>query len=266
MMPTFKTSRRGYTLIEITLVVSIIVVLVALTISAGSAILAKAQREKTEGTLRVLDQAMAEWSQVKERQMTYGLPGLPFDARFYDITAPLTTSIDFSGAYENGSTYSESDLLEGLNGNVLERGAGVMPSVMAHLAIVPQSKSLLGAIDPSLSKPRQLHIDGDAIQTMLIVDAWMGPVLAILPGRVWIPAVDQGTETIKDTDGTIRTIEEVVMGACVNGRPYFVSSGPDRRFGHLEYTDTGSGESPPSGSDRYQQTADNLYSYEVLRW
>ena len=58
---------------------------------------------------------------------------------------------------------------------------------------------------------------------------------------------------ILDADGTIRTSIETKLGICRNGKPLFVSAGPDGDIGCL---DCAGGNSP-----RFEATLDNIYSY-----
>ena len=58
---------------------------------------------------------------------------------------------------------------------------------------------------------------------------------------------------IRDSDGTIRTVEELRYGICRNQRPLLVSAGPDARFGNLL--------ADPSDQD-FADAQANTYPYE----
>src|SRR5687768_4208415 len=74
---TSPNSHRGFTLIEMMVVIGIIVMLVGLTIAVGTSIHAKAEVSQTEHMLTTLDQALREWELTAERQISYGTNGDP---------------------------------------------------------------------------------------------------------------------------------------------------------------------------------------------
>ena len=58
-----RTARRspGFTLIELVVVISIILLLVGLTMSVGLAVRSKSETRQTENVLILLDQAVKQW-------------------------------------------------------------------------------------------------------------------------------------------------------------------------------------------------------------
>ena len=113
----------------------------------------------------------------------------------------------------------------------------------------------------------------------ILNDAWGRPIVPVFAGREWYTRgtaasgvndveVDDTTNTsLKDTDGTIRTFEERAFGPAKGERIYFMSTGPDGRYGWVNFTHPTSTSFTPDAEDvRYRRTEDNLYSYEVRQW
>ena len=104
----------------------------------------------------------------------------------------------------------------------------------------------------------------------MVVDAWGNPLLVVLPGRSWSDRGDGaafGNQKRQDEDQTIRTKEEQMLGSALQNRAYFVSAGPDGKFGNLRNDKRlVDGYVPDPDDDGYKEALDNIYSYEVRTW
>jgi hypothetical protein len=87
----------------------------------------------------------------------------------------------------------------------------------------------------------------------------------VLPGRERVDKDDVEEDVLFDLDNTVRTKAERMLGSALARHAYFVSAGPDGKFGSFEY-DSDEHDVASDEYTRYQQTLDNLYSYEVQRW
>ena len=89
---------RGFTLIELVVVIAIILLLLGLTLSAGLAIRKQSEVRETENILRLLDTAMQEWQRIAERPLSWGEDDTPIIGIRYDLQGkigafPLTPEI-----------------------------------------------------------------------------------------------------------------------------------------------------------------------------
>jgi len=74
-----KGVRRGFTLLEIVVVISLILFLVGLTLSVGVTVIERSEITQTENTMRLLDMALQEWEIAADRKLSWG------DGPIYDL-------------------------------------------------------------------------------------------------------------------------------------------------------------------------------------
>ena len=77
IMPSTRQRRRGFTLIEMVIVVGIIVLLAALTITVGSGLRQRGEIGETESRMKIISMALETWETARERTVTYGIDGEP---------------------------------------------------------------------------------------------------------------------------------------------------------------------------------------------
>ena len=80
-----RAARHGFTLVEMVVVISIIVMLVGLTVGVAVILSRKSEERETESILKLLDLAMTEWETASERTLTFGINDQPFVGAVYDI-------------------------------------------------------------------------------------------------------------------------------------------------------------------------------------
>lgn len=196
-----STYRRAFTLVEMTIVIGIIVLLAALTLAVSVAVVEGAEVRQTKSTIRLLDEAIHEWEAMADRQVTYGIPNQP-PGSSYEIQMPDPHDHDLA-------LLRTSELL-----TIISRSAPI--------------KQILSNINADFVEQYQDPYD-PTITRMRLRDAWGEPIVAVFPGRKWVP----GDTYFKDADGTIRTPLEEICGGAANRQICFVSAGPDGRFGNL---------------------------------
>jgi type II secretory pathway pseudopilin PulG len=240
MTPMTTDSTRGFTLVETLVTVGVLVFLVGLVLSVGSAVAERSARLRTETSLRLLDQALAEWETSARRQLSWWNYANPDDDPAHKDLADI-----------------HGDTPESL----------IITEMLDLMLRVPSAAQIIGQIEPGLiytyrrgtHPPWIMQEPGGAAQqdarfdgSITVLDAWGVPIYATHPGRTWIPA--DAAYGAADADGTIHTYNEMRYGVARNRAVRFVSAGPDGDFGWVSY--------PPGTPDR-EAVADNLFSYPL---
>ena len=189
--------RHGFTLVEMTIVIGIVVLLAGLTMAVSVSIIQGSEVRQTELAIELLDTAMREWEVQSDRKISYGIDDIPEDGMFYEIQRD-----DFDPAQVTGELLT-----------IISRSTSI--------------KEILARIDT------EFLIYDSRIQHLQIRDAWGQPIIAIFPGRNWV-AGDEDDEILRDLDGTIRTLTELQCGLTSNRQICFVSAGPDSELGLLD--------------------------------
>lgn len=248
------SGRRGFTLVEMLVAVGIIAILVALTVTVSTALARRGEVTRTETTIRLLDTALSEWETRSERTLSWG----PFMANG-DVH-------DMYAGEPHALTVTEILRVIMRAPPVRELVARIDPEFLTELdpaqppvwvtAVSPDDP------DPAAGQLATLFASGlpnpdGTVRTMngqrAVLDAWGTPIRAVHPGGTWF-ASDGANGSLRDEDGTVRTVPEFLYGIARSRRVVFVSAGPDRRFGRLDGTD----------EDR-RQAEDNILSYEVMK-
>ena len=192
-----RTARRSpaFTLIELVVVISIILLLVGLTMSVGLAVRSQSETRQTENVLILLDQAVKQWQIAADRQLSWGVSGT---GPAYDIDA------------DRDADEQLEDLLRRIRTNRAAR-------------------DILAQIDNDFLQQEK---DND-VTFLKLVDPWGSPVYLIHPGRVSDPVNFGDVPDDADIDGTVRTDHENEFGIALNRALLFLSAGPDGEFGDL---------------------------------
>ena len=239
--------RRAFSLIEMMVVITIILILAALTLGISNSVLRGSEIRRTRDALSLLTLALDEWELEMGRSMTSGL-----------VDVGLRYDIDDASAVANGADFmsqvSEGDMVDGLHDRMVDAVNLMMQSEAAA--------SILTRVNPDLIS-RHVHPPGTA-EDWHIRDAWDNPMGLVLPGEPWkgSPWEVSGNTFVIDAsgDGTIWDQGEDGLGSCVNRKPYWVSAGPDETFG-FRYE---SRDGDAVDEDRFEAALDNLYSYDVF--
>jgi prepilin-type N-terminal cleavage/methylation domain-containing protein len=223
---------RGFTLVEMMVVIGIIVLLAGLTLTVVSTLTAKAETGAAENTLKLLDMALTEWEEAASRQITFGDPSAT-------LPGGQTPVYDLDSTQYATSDDSQQELL-------MSRTIGI-------ISANPAANELLAKIDADYVS----RVDETAPATgtrMKLVDPWGKSYRVVFPGR----RIQSSIEPAQDDDGTIRTDVEKLLGICVQSKIAFVSAGPDGDFGDLDLA----GPATPSPTPA---AADNIYSYNLKK-
>lgn len=216
--------RRGFSLLELTIVIGIIVLLAALVLAVGTGLLTQSDARETRAGMELLQTSIDEWEQSTGRSFTYGTDGQPVSSARYDI---------------------QENLADGL---ILEQLLSEN-----YLGGAEGSRTILARIDRNLLRVRP----GTNPPRTQMVDTWENPIVVVFPGRLLRPgSLDAGPDSqIAKLDGTIVTDQEKRLGICRNRRLLLVSAGPDGLLGDFTASAT---------SAARKASEDNIYSYEPL--
>lgn len=234
MMHTINTSnqRRGFTLIEVLIVIGLIVLLTGLTVTVSTSVMTRADIRQTELTLQLLDHAMAEWEASAERKLTWNNDSSP------------------------GSVMSAHDVHRATS------EVFIISEMLDVISRTQATQSILASIDPDLiyryesgvypqwvqTYNQQVELDTRFVGSLTVLDAWGTPIYATHPGNRDLDG------SIDDPDGTVRTWNENYYGPARNQRICFVSAGPDRQFGSFRADAT---------EADIEFRADNIFSYPI---
>jgi prepilin-type N-terminal cleavage/methylation domain-containing protein len=223
---------RGFTLVEMVIVIGVIVLLAALTLSVSVAVVQGSEVRQTENTIRLLTAALQEWEAQADRKITYGIYDQPYgQGEQYEIHQPV-----YSGDLDQ--FLDESHVATRWLFSIISRPSSV--------------KQILAQVDPEFVVQDTVTDNiGNEFDTFVFSDAWGKPIIAVFPGRTWADGFDPVLD--RDQDGTLRTPIEKVCGVTTNRQICFVSGGPDGSYGDL---------TAPPDTDDHEQAEDNLYSYE----
>ncbi len=233
---------RGFSLVEMTVVIGIVVLLAGLTLSAGTAVVRNAEQRSTATALALLDTAVREWELQADRKLRW-----------------------WQQYYDDPSSSAGSDV------SSLTREVLILTEILEAIKHTETAQQILGQIDPELvyqyrdatapwlDEPMEMfQVNNRFIGGLTILDAWGTPIYATHPGSLWMsdPPVSF-LDWERDPDGTIRTYNEEHYGIAPNRRIVFVSAGPDQRFGlPTEF-------SAPDEQQIRAARLDNIYSIPV---
>ena len=196
-----RTARRSpaFTLIELVVVISIILLLVGLTMSVGLAVRSQSETRQTENVLILLDQAVKQWQIAADRQLSWGTENLPFNGVVYDINEPDSADVQLT-------------------------------QLLGRIRTNQSARDIMAQIGDDF-----LHREEENNVTFLTLhDPWGKHICLIHPGRVADPVNFGDVLDDADPDGTIRTNHENEFGVALNRTLLFLSAGPDGKFGNLE--------------------------------
>ena len=254
---------RGFTLVELLVVIGVIALLAALVVATASGVLMRSERALTETGLTALETAIGELEQTRGQALT-------FNRR--------TSVADESK--QDGLAFRDIDELP--PGFVNE--AYIMPRLIALLAANQACWSELSAAPSDLLR-REVRSWPDGVTTQWnLRDAW-GEQIAVVPcGR---PATRGELKAAREAlraggstraadplgigidldDGTVRTTDEWSLNTGSVGRRWlFLSRGPDRALGMPPWGPGGlAARVADANGDGKPDWDDNLTNYEPRR-
>ena len=194
-----KSTRRAFTLIEMLITISVIVVLVAAVFGIGLQVVNRQKINQTQGVLSSLDRALQEY-QIENRVF----PRLDTDDYLDGLWRSESGGQSPVINQETGQTF--------LGGVTAYRGEQFtwLPNAAYFLYLAEGYEnidSIIGGVPSQFSSTVQ--IDTGVFRTQM-TDAWGNPVIFVTPDN---------------------PLAQAIFGQCPSGRPYFMSAGPDGHYG-----------------------------------
>lgn len=238
-------SMRAFTLLELLIVISIIAILVAVVIASSLGVAQRQQKRATANMLQALDRALEEYKIATGAFPIYSVdaydtvPGPDNQPRAFPKSAGGDGKLH--AARPDAAVFIQQ-----------AQGFGEVDSILQNLP----SRFMRVTIDP-MSDQAQRDI------TPSIVDVWAEPD--------W-PAPDSGNDPFPIRQQQViyyihpeNLLAQALYGRCVNGRPYFMSAGVDRKYGLGPDLNRQSGETDEAFQTRIEgYLKDNIYSYDPV--
>lgn len=252
-MITTHPARRGFTLIELMVVIGIIALLIGVSLAVGPKVLDGQRVAATKNVLASLDRMLDEVV-----DSTGGVP--PYNPIDYAgvpgaLLAPRPDSPP-TGPEEYGDNDGE---------HVRFPAAGVFVNQAQG---VSQAEAILAGVAPKFivtaqREPAEPDAD-DVVQPFVpnVLDAWA-------TRTEWEAPYAQLSNTLILYVHPRNLLAQRLYGRCVNDRPYFMSAGPDRLYGSTAQISrrggvtTQLGETDPNLVEAaVAGLRDNIYSYQ----
>jgi prepilin-type N-terminal cleavage/methylation domain-containing protein len=237
-----RQPRRGFSLIELMIVVAVIAVMLGLTLAVAVGLAGQNDARETQNVLTLMDKALSEWELATEKRITYG------------------TNLPAPNPHYVSETFDFDTLGYAITPNAKPSAQWLNRDVVSMLLRNPQAADQLSQISSEL-------FTRNAKGEPQIFDPWGQKIQIVFPGRKWRapggavnPNMPADPANKRDLDGTFRTDYEERFGICTNSRMLFVSFGPDKKGGDLELSKAPDARDPRN----IAPAADNIYSYPAL--
>ena len=202
------SAARGFTLIEILVAVLVIVILMGIVITVGARVVSGQRESQTTGVLRTLDRALEEYFTDAEAFPKFSL-------NTYENVQGRTQHPEDIGKYVDPEVQTFED---GNDYPTRPSAAVFIEQVRGFGAVDELIEAIPDRYIGSLVRPMQAE-DRTGTTYVRIVDAWDNEILYVHPDNA---------------------LAQALFGECINSRPYFLSAGPDGKFGFADEVPPGS--------------------------
>ena len=271
----FKERKKGFTLLELLIVIGIIVIIASLVLAVSSSVVRASEERATKNTLEVLNMAAEEYERTVDRRISYRSAAVasgiaqdptvlqgstpPVPLRYDVATVPVPPAGTGVTPWTSLATpySSAAGGLPAYSPLPFQRTAALIGFMSESPTCAVLMQKLPDAIFRGI-KPIGNLASFTAVRHC--VDAWDTPIIAVFPGRDARRVADAtglaDNPNFIDKDGTVKCDSEWglptaggMQVSCKDRRILFTSAGNDSRFTAV----TGA---------VYSLSNDNLYSYE----
>jgi prepilin-type N-terminal cleavage/methylation domain-containing protein len=279
-----QRARAGFSLIELLVVITIIVLLASLVLAVSGGVIRASENRATRNTLEILNAATEEYERSMDRRVTYRSAQAIAGGIAAD-TAPSATAVyDINGDLNTNTSIPPGTASSGVTGwtSLQQPYSSVPPGppqaghglpaystlpfrrTATLLWILTQSQAsapIIQRLPESVLRNIKLSTGNSNSLLRHCVDSWDTPIIAVFPGREATQTeLATANPNVVDADGTVRCDSEAAPAnqggmakiRCKDRRILWVSAGNDTRF-H---------DAPVSGVSR--PSSDNIYSYEPI--
>jgi len=217
-------SRAGFTLLELLIVIGIITLLVGVLLAVGLRAIRSQDERATKNVLISLDRALSEYILVAGSIPKYNAQA------YAQVPGPDNTPgldrPDSSVFIRQATGYGEVDAII----------RGIPERFLITTVTGPESDPIAGDTTPS------------------VIDAWA------VVDELWQAPFPVAAQQLVYYVHPENVIAQELFGRCVNGRPYFMSAGPDRKYGfESEYSEITNSQQRLDAA--FKALEDNIYSY-----
>ena len=260
-----KGRKKGFSLLEMLVVIGIIVLLASLVLAVSSSVVRASEERATRNTLEVLNAAVEEYERTLDRRVSYR-SGAAVNGTGADLAASATARYDIDGGtaitppsgtvtvWPTSTPWAATGGLPFYSTLSLKRTTNLIWAISQS----PTAGAMLQKLPDSVFRQIRLNTTSTLMTPLRqAVDSWDTPIVAVFPGRDANANgyVDSIPANI-DKDGTIKCDSEWALPtsgglqvSCKNRRILFISAGNDARFTNLT-------------AGVYAPSTDNLYSYD----
>jgi prepilin-type N-terminal cleavage/methylation domain-containing protein len=248
------TQRRhsGFTLLEIMIAIGVILILMTLVLSASRRAFSSQDERAAKNLLTTLDRALSEYTTVSSSIPKYD-PGT-----FEDVPSPNLFE-EGDGVNQRGNSDAFRNYPPGAQDAVEHpyrpdasvfirqtRGYGEVDSIINGIDSRFMQTTIIGSGTNAAADPTPSVVDLWAIDDA----AWKTAGYAVAVQQIILYVHPENP------------LAQDLYGRCVNARPYFMSAGPDKKFGlRAEFR----GRTADTGEQlklAEKALADNIYSYK----
>lgn len=222
--------RGGFTIVELLTAIAVILILTAIVLVVGSRVLTGQRENQTQSVLVALDRALDEYHTTLRSFPIYDPDD--YEDVPWDDNGPQNYMGEPHVARPDAAVFLKQ-----------ARGVGQVDIVTS----LPERFLTLTSVDQTAS---------GADLTPSVVDSWSK---SPWPGSPSEFPIDQ--QQVIYYVHPENLLAQDLYGRCVNGRPYFMSAGPDEKYGLRN--DRPHQSDPVTVEEAEGFVADNIYSYPV---